>query len=177
MNAVSPLPAASGLPSRSPDDVIEAYLVYRGHRRDLVLYGTSKAAHEVWPRHELAYLLSRLTRLGNVQIGLLMNGRDHTTIANSVGRVSARIEVDRVYARDYAQLERYALEFVPATAEAVCQIAARALRGMASPAEISAMAVTLLSVSSVLRSPDLTPAEAVTASTTLLRHAPGVGHV
>lgn len=177
MNAVSPTLAASGLPSRTPDDVVEAYLIYRGHRRDQVLYGTSKAAHEVWPRHELAYLLSRMTRLGNVHIGLLMNGRDHTTVANSIGRVSMRIEMDRVYARDYALLERFAAEFVPTEAEAVCQIAARALRGMASPAEISAMAVTLLSVSSVLRSPDLSPAEAITASATLLRHAPGVGHV
>lgn len=177
MNAVAPILTTVGLPSRTADDVIEAYLIYRGLRRDVVLYGTSRAAGEVWPRHELAYLLSRLTRLSNAQIGLLFNGRDHTTILNSLGRVNIRIEADRVYARDYRALEQYALEYVPGNAEAICQVAARALRGLASPAEVSAMAVTIMSISSVLRAPELSPTEAVTAAVQMMRHAPGVGHV
>ncbi len=177
MNAIVPMTTAAGLPSRLPDDVIEAYLVYRGQRRDVVLYGTSRAPHEVWPRHELAFLLSRLTRLSNAQIGLLFGGRDHATVNNSIGRVSLRIEHDRVYARDVKALEQFALEWVPGNAEAVCQIAARALRGMASAAEVSALAVTIMSVSSVLRAPDLSPAEAVATAVQMLRHAPGVGHV
>lgn len=177
MNVPLPMAVVSGLPSRQPDDVIEAYLIHRGQRRDVVLYGTSRAAHEVWPRHELAYLLSRLTRLSNAQIGLLFGGRDHTTIINSIVRVTTRIEHDPDYARDLKAAERFVLEFVPGTADGICQVAARALRGMASPADIGALAVTIMSVSSVLRAPDLTPADAVAIAVQMLRHAPGVGHV
>lgn len=177
MNGIVPLTTSSGIPSCAPDDVIAAYTAYRGIARDVVLYGTSKSPQDVWPRHELAFLLSRLTRLSNVQIGLLFAGRDHTTVANSLTRVENRLHCDRHYAGEYRAMEAFAAQFVRNDVETICSIATRALRGAATASEVGAMAVTIMAISSVVQSRALTSDEAMAATAQMLQRAPGVGHV
>lgn len=177
MNGIVPLTTSPGLPARAPDDVIAAYVAYRGIPRDVVLYGTSKLPQDVWPRHELAFLLSRLTRLSNLQIGLLFGGRDHTIVANSLTRMEGRLDSDRAYASEYRAMEAAAAQFVPQGVDAICTIATRALRGVATASDIGAMATTIMAISSIVQSRALTSDEALAATAMMLQRAPGVGHV
>lgn len=158
-------------PNRDPDDVIVAYCTCRKLRRDQ-LSTTSKAWSDVWPRHELSYLLSRMTRLSNQQIGMLFGGRDHTTVANSINRVENRRQCDPIFDAEYLALEAYAIAFMRPDEDAIKRLAGRVLRGEGKPAETASVAVCLLAIISAVGAPDLSPAEKLTAIETLLRHAP-----
>lgn len=119
-------------------------------------------------RHELMWLLQRLTYLGLTQIGAVFGGLDPTTVRAGIGAVSDRIAAD-------PSLRQWLLEI-----EADCLADSGSLLTEARKAVISdhasdggrSMAVTVLGVASVLSSPHLTDAEARRAALDLItRHS------
>ncbi|WP_297740786.1 chromosomal replication initiator protein DnaA [uncultured Tessaracoccus sp.] len=59
------------------------------------LTGTSRVAGIAMPRHIAIYLCRELTELSLPKIGAKFGGRDHSTVLNSVRRVTDRISEDR----------------------------------------------------------------------------------
>nr|WP_108872349.1 chromosomal replication initiator protein DnaA [Tessaracoccus timonensis] len=59
------------------------------------LTGTSRVAGIAMPRHIAIYLCRELTELSLPKIGAKFGGRDHSTVLNSVRRVTERISEDR----------------------------------------------------------------------------------
>ena len=59
------------------------------------LTGTSRVANIAMPRHIAIYLCRELTELSLPKIGAKFGGRDHSTVLNSVRRVTERISEDR----------------------------------------------------------------------------------
>lgn len=114
-------------------------------------------------RHELMWLLQRLTYLGLNQIGAVVGGLDPTTVRAGIGGISDRMPFD-------PNLRQRLLEIEAACfAESGSLLSeARKAVGADVPSSGRSMAVTLLSVASVLASPHLTDAEARRAALDLI---------
>lgn len=114
-------------------------------------------------RHELMWLLQRLTYLGLNQIGAVVGGLDPTTVRAGIGAVSDRMGFD-------PNLRQRLLEIEAACfAESGSLLAeARKVVGSGIPLSGRSMAVTVLGVASVLASPHLTDAEARRAALDLI---------
>lgn len=141
--------------------------------RNELIGGTCRTAAIAWHRHELTYLLRDLADLPYGQIGTLMGGRDAATVIDSIGRVAARIEVDQHYRDAISALRLFILRHDPAAQAAGTDAAALLARrvmisGGGRAADIQTLALTLLTVASVLRSDNLTAAEARAAALTII---------
>ena len=117
----------------------------------------------VWPRHEISAMLREYTTLSWAAMGAAIGGRDHTTTLNSYNRVSARIAQDAGYADQIGRLKAFVGTFgEPARQQAshLISTARKAMHGTASNKDVSTLAITLLSIASLLGDETLTDAEA-----------------
>lgn len=180
MTAYSILRAVN--PCLDPGLVVAAYCRLRGINRSEVLEGFSKVRAIVLLRHELMWLLRDLTDLSQADIGRLMGGRDQATIKAGVDGISNRIASEPVYRNQMSQVRAYVLAFTAADdlvrEDAGAVIARRVLSAPeAQRPDVEALAITLIAIGAVLRSDELTDAEARLAALTLIRNAGGGRHV
>lgn len=165
-------------PCLDPGLVVAAYTRLRGVNRTELLEGVSKVRSVTLPRHELMWLLRELTALSLTAIGQLMGGRDVATVKCGIDGIADRAAGNAGYRDQLAQARAYVLAFAarddlePEDAGAV--IARRLLIGEEPQrADVEAVAITMLTVGTLLRSEELTDAEARRAALTLIRNARG----
>lgn len=165
-----------------PEAVVDAYLRLRGAGREDLLEGYGKTGSVSRARGELMWLLRELTHLSYAAIGKVMGGRDATTVQHAIGVVQARMLDQPDYAAQMKQVEAYVRDYAkeppPARDDAARVLARRVLlddQTATSGSASAALAVCMLSVAAVLRSPDLTDAEARIAARTLIENG-GMPH-
>lgn len=169
-------------PCLDPQAVERAFLKFTGvSRRDLIegRVTTHVVSHL---RQDLMWLLRDLTSLSHEKIGDMLDGRDPTTIMGGVERVTARMAADpqyrvrieraRAFILDSARLDQ---EWAAAGApeDGALQLARRLLAADGLGADVGTLATAMLAVGAVLRSEELTDAEARLAALTLIRNARG----
>lgn len=128
-----------------------------------------------WVRHQLIFLLREMTDLSLAQIGVLVGGRDAKTVVNAIQRVTNRISSDAEFASDCERLKAFVLSYDPQPRGAAAVGRARRLLSAAAlveSREVNELAMTLLIVSSILGSPDLSDAEARIAALSSLGMEP-----
>ena len=159
--------------TRDPEFIIAAFLRLRGASRSDVVDGSSKNRAVVVPRHELMWLLRDLTYLGKASIGKLVGGRDHTTVEHGVCNVADRLAADPEYRRQMGLVRAYILSSGETEADPYTDAATVLARAVLldPPSKAQPLAIAMVSVAAVLRSPDLTDAEARLAALTLIRNA------
>ncbi len=115
-------------------------------------------------RHELMWLLQRLTHLGLTQIGAVVGGLDLTTVRAGIVAVSDRMATDQGLRKWLLETEADCL------AESGSQLikARQAVVADDSGSKELSMAVTILCVASVLASQQLSDAEARHAALQLI---------
>lgn len=170
-----------GNPCLDPGLVVGAFVKLRGISSSELLEGVSKVRVITGPRHELMWLLRDLTALTLTAIGRLMGGRDVATVKAGIEGIVARMAADPDYRAQMEKARAFCLAWTAqeaVAAEDAATIIARRLMLDDEPqrADIAALAMAMLSVGAVLRSPDLTDAEARLAALTLIRNAKGVAH-
>lgn len=154
-----------------PDHIVSATCQF--YQLDQVeLLGDSKLRHLSGPRHTLAWVLRKFTDLNWRAIGTVMGGRDARTIMNSVDVVITRKAADADYAERLHALEAHVKGWTP-TPPSVAPTLTRARRLISSgeafcDADAKACGICLLSVASILSSPDLTAEEARRGALNLL---------
>lgn len=163
--------------TRDPDFVITAYLRLRGASRADVCDGCSKNRAVVMPRHELMWLLQDMTFLSKSAIGKLMGGRDYATVDSGIANVADRLAASIEFRAQMQQARAYILacdQIDPDPQNDAATVLAR--RELLDPVSTAKpLAIAMVSVAAVLRSADLTDAEARLAALTLIRNA-GRGH-
>jgi hypothetical protein len=173
------LPAAN--PCLDPELVIAAYCRMRGVNRTELVEGFSKVRSITVPRHEVMWLLRDLTTLSQTAIGRMMGGRDQATVKAGIDAISDRVGHDTVYRDNLAQVRAYILAFTAPedlTGEDAGAVIARRVMIDDQPqlTDIRALATALLAIGAILRSEELTDAEARLAALTLIRNAGGGRH-
>jgi hypothetical protein len=165
-------------PCLDPGIVAAAFARLRGVNLRELQEGVSKVRSITVPRHELMWILRDLTALSLREIGDTMGGRDVTTVKNGVDIISNRIAGDSAYRDQMAQVRAYILAFTAPddlVGEDAGAVIAR--RVMIDPqpqsGDVQALATAMLAVGAVLRSDELTDAEARQAALTLIRNARG----
>ena len=167
-------------PCFDPGLVVAAYCRLRGVNRTELLEGESRVRSVTLPRHELMWLLRELTTLSLTAIGRLMGGRDVATVKAGIDGIADRAAADAGYRDQLAQARAYVMTFASQDAaapeDAGAVISRRLLlAGPAQRADVEAVAITMLAIGAMLRSEELTDAEARRAALTLIRNAGG-GH-
>lgn len=173
------MPAAiSNRPSMPPQMLVNAYCKLRRIGVADLLNGATKTRAITMPRHELMYLLRELTPLSFDAIGKVMGGRDISTVMSGVKNISERILADADYSAQMDQIRAYLLAYTPpqegGARDAATVLARRVLAEHGGhPADATALAVVMVSIAAVLRSPDLTDAEARQATLSILSNGGG----
>ena len=180
MTAYSTLRAEN--PCLDPQEVERAFLKFAGVNRRELIEGRVTTHVVSHLRQDLMWLLRDLTSLSHEKIGDMLDGRDPTTIMNGVDRVTARMASDpqyrarieraRAFIVDGARLDHEWAE-AGAPEDAALGLARRLLNAEGQSPEVKALASVLLTVGAVLRSEEITDAEARLAALTLIRNAGG----
>ncbi|SNS87276.1 dnaA protein helix-turn-helix [[Luteovulum] sphaeroides subsp. megalophilum] len=92
-----------------PDAIVAAVVSQSGIGREVLLSRSGTYHQVVWPRHELTWLLHEYAGLSRNAIGRLMDGRDPTTVRNSLRKVTQRAAECPDYRAHLAALARAAL--------------------------------------------------------------------
>jgi hypothetical protein len=159
--------------TREPDRVVEAYVALRQADRRELLAGTTQTREITQLRHELMWMLRDLTHLGYARIGEIVGGRDYATVHAGVAGVADRIVADKAY-RTYLQaLRRAILAVTDPVAQTDVPTALDIARGIiANPdrhgTDAHVIALVVVSAASFLVTPDLTDAEALMATRSVL---------
>ncbi len=173
MNMCSATPFPQVKQTRDAEFIIAAYLRLRGASRSDVVDGSSKNRAVVVPRHELMWLLQDLTFLSKSAIGKLIGGRDYATVDSGIANIADRLAANADYRAQMLQARAYILSCDQVDPDpqndAATVLARRELLDPTSSAKV--LAIAMVSVAAVLRSPDLTDAEARLAALTLIRNA------
>lgn len=161
--------------------ILRAVARYRNVRLD-ALRGPSRARQIVIPRQEACWSIRRRTDLSLPQIGLLLGGRDHTTVMHAVAEVDRRVAVSPEY--------RQAMDRLLALVDSIEEVAdehddetliQRARRIVSHPETATAwdaqhLSVRLLVLVSSLDSALLTDPEARKAALSVITGRGGAGH-
>jgi hypothetical protein len=170
MNVASP----TAKQTREPGIVVEAFLRLRGLSATELLDGESKVQSLSQPRHCLMWLLRDLTHLSYSGIGRVIGGRDVKTVTHGIGKVADRIASDPEFRAQVLQTRAYILQYgvddPHPTNDAATVLARRVLLDDDSDADLKSLAVCMASVGAILRSGDLTDAEARSAAITIIRN-------
>lgn len=156
-----------------PEGVIAAFVQLRGVCRRELMDSTLKTAPVVWARHDLTWCLRDLTNLSLVAIGQAMDGRDPTTVANSLEQVERRIDADPAYRASLIELRRLVEGYDPTLGPV--GLARSAIASGARQSDLTrALAFALVAVAALMRSDEITDAEARQAAISILGAAGGV---
>lgn len=169
-------------PCLDPQEVVRAFLKMTGVRRWELIESRVTTHVLAHLRQDLMWLLRDLTSLSYEKIGDLLDGRDHTTIMNGVERVTARMAADPKYRARVERARAYVITSTRLTQDwaeagapedAALGLARRLVAAEDQQPDVTAVATVLLTVGAILRSDELTDAEARLAALTLIRNARG----
>jgi hypothetical protein len=163
----------------SAEEVIEGFCGLTGLKRDDLANPTCRTHLITRARYELFWLLRDLTVLSQSEIGELCNR--HQTVVMEGARVTAdKIATDDDYRAHVQRARAYIIQNRNRKAEnadAARALARKLLRLDGSePSETQRLAITVVSVAAILRSTDLTDAEARLAAITVIQNGGGQAH-
>lgn len=167
-------------PTRDPEIVVAGYLRFYGLGHAEVVMGRSVARALVRPRQEIFWFLRELTHLSLPAIGAAIGGRDHTTVVHGISRISDHLASSSEYRAQMQKVKAYILAFdrtqTDPLNDAATVLARRVLAHHCAEGgdpDLAALAVSMVSVAAILRSNDLTDAEARFAALTIITNARG----
>jgi chromosomal replication initiator protein len=85
--------------NREPPDILAAVARHYGVSVDEIR-GKSRQKEIVAPRHLAMYLLREDARLSYPQIGILLGGRDHSSVLHACDKIGSQIERNQPCAND-----------------------------------------------------------------------------
>ncbi|MBO4168900.1 helix-turn-helix domain-containing protein [Cereibacter azotoformans] len=141
------LPAGHRLQAEA---ILAAVISKTGIGRETLLSRSGTYHQVIWPRHELTWLLHEYAGLSRNAIGRLMDGRDPTTIRNSLRKVTQRA----------SECPDYRAHLV--------ELAQAAISGPASSAGAGGEDLPITLIRGVLASPTLSDADARAAATAIM---------
>ena len=161
-----------------PQRVVEPFAQLRSVALVELLDGGTVTRGITHLRRELMWLLRELTAMTYQSIGDLFGGRDPSTVMAGVSAITERMLSSADYAAQMEQARAYILAYRPEpnpTAPDAATVLARRVMADhgANPKDAVQLAVAMVSAAAILRSPDLTDAEARLAALTIIRNGGG----
>lgn len=183
MNAAAPhrtpfMPSATD--TCSPDEVLAAFCRLRVIRPEDLLGATRGPQAVARARYELWWLMRHLTVLSQLEIGEMFR-RDQSSISEGVRVTADRLAADTEYRQNMQQLvvaiRAHRDRNSDPPADVALTLGRRVLQSRTDQsADAVQLAITLVSIAAILRSRDLTDAEARLAAQTLIRNGGGSAH-
>lgn len=69
------------------------------------LMGHARGGRICWPRHVAMYLIKTMTLLSTIKVGLIMGGKDHTSVIHACKRITEALQTDPTLAQDIENIK------------------------------------------------------------------------